>query len=72
MTELVLVSNPGCLHGLLASLTVGPAPAAGCVQDVDYRLGRVSGSMRALDVAGAPGPIDTFFEGHIIDDMNNT
>jgi hypothetical protein len=42
------------------------------LQDVDLAQGLVSGSMRALDVAGAAGPIDTYFEGHIVDDVHNT
>jgi hypothetical protein len=42
------------------------------VQDVDLSRGHVSGSMQALDVEGAAGPIDTFFEGHIVDDVHNT
>jgi hypothetical protein len=28
--------------------------------------------MQALDVEGSAGPIDTFFEGHIVDDVHNT
>lgn len=42
------------------------------LQDVDHSQGRIRGSMRAQDVAGAPGPIDTYFEGDIVDDVNNT
>lgn len=42
------------------------------VQSVDYERGTLSGSMYALDVAGAAGSIDTYWEGHIIDDTHNT
>jgi hypothetical protein len=33
--------------------------------------GRLSGSMRAINVTGAAGPINTYFEGDIVDDINN-
>jgi hypothetical protein len=46
--------------------------AHAALQNVDLAQGLVSGSMRALDVAGAAGPIDTYFEGHIVDDVHNT
>lgn len=43
-----------------------------CLQEVDAARGRLAGSMQAFDVAGADGPIDTFFEGEVIDDANAT
>lgn len=42
------------------------------LQDVDYSRGSLSGSMRAIDVDGAAGPIDTYWEGEIIDDVHHT
>lgn len=44
----------------------------GLVQAVDYSRGRLSGSMQALDVAGAAGPINTYWEGDLIDDVHNS
>lgn len=42
------------------------------LQDVDCSRGSLSGSMRAIDVDGAAGPIDTYWEGEIIDDVHHT
>jgi hypothetical protein len=39
---------------------------------VDWARGTLSGSMQASNVVGAAGPIDTFFQGAIVDDVHHT
>eukprot|EP00878_Enallax_costatus_P036754 GHUV01041303.1.p1 GENE.GHUV01041303.1~~GHUV01041303.1.p1 ORF type:complete len:116 (+),score=31.97 GHUV01041303.1:301-648(+) len=41
-------------------------------QDVDMQSGHVSGIMQASNVPGMQQPIETFWEGCVIDDVNNT
>eukprot|EP00879_Flechtneria_rotunda_P014555 GHRR01015210.1.p1 GENE.GHRR01015210.1~~GHRR01015210.1.p1 ORF type:complete len:507 (+),score=214.38 GHRR01015210.1:231-1751(+) len=42
------------------------------VQDVDLSRGYVAGSMQAQDVPGLHSPIETFWEGQVIDDIHHT
>jgi hypothetical protein len=42
------------------------------LQDVDLARGYVAGTMQARNVPGMQQPIETFWEGCIVDDVNHT
>jgi hypothetical protein len=42
------------------------------LQDVDLARGYVAGTMQARNVPGMQQPIETFWDGCIVDDVNNT
>ncbi len=42
------------------------------MQGLDWSRGYVCGTMEALNVPGAKSPIVTFWEGHVVDNVNHT